>query len=87
MPVRSKQAERAYIGHGRLVNGWSVSSVCSGSVFPQELILNNFSGSFFGSFCPILKGLSFVFNHFSGSFWQKRIFLSHFPRVPRTKYQ
>jgi len=43
---------------------------CSGSFFLQAFIFNKFSASFSGSFCPILKGRPFIFNHFSGSFLQ-----------------
>jgi hypothetical protein len=55
-----------------------------GSFFPQERIFNNFPASFSGSFLAINVVFPFVINNFLGSFFKKRVFLSHTILVPKS---
>jgi len=49
-------------------------SVRSGSFFMHANVFNNFSASFSGSFRFVFGLQSFIFNHFSGSFFKKAFF-------------
>jgi len=51
--------------------------------FQRVLTLMSFSALFFGSFDPVLRRRSIVFNKFSGSFLQNGAFLSHSARLPK----